>query len=293
MRRAQTARGAAFLIGGATGILALSAAALFLPPVFALDAAGAVAQTLAQATPAPAPAAPAAAEPSPARVPFGPGEKIYYQVSVGILGSTGKGSMEVAAVDTVLGRPAYHLRLDLKGGPSFARVDDTFQSWLDASTLAALRFEQRQKEVRYRRHRVFEFYPEERRWERTDKQQTGTLPTDRPLDDVSFLYYVRTLPLEVGKTYTIPHYFQAAGNPVILRVLRKERVKVPLGSYDTIVVQPIIKTRGLFGEGGEAEVYLSDDLRRIPVLVRSKVKLLGYMNLALRAYVPGEPLAGS
>ena len=122
---------------------------------------------------------------------------------------------------------------------------------------------------------------------------TGTprsFTTSRPLDEVSFLYYARTLPLEVGQTYTLNQYFKKDGNPVVLKVLRKERVRVPAGTFETIVVRPIIKTKGLFSEGGEAEVYFTDDERRIMVQMRSRVPVVGSISLHLKEYRPGEPL---
>lgn len=231
-------------------------------------------------------------EPAPAvaPVPFGVGERAEYKVSVGLFGGVGEGSMEVVTVDTIYGHPAYELRFDLKGGVLFAKIDDTFRSWLDVSSLAARRFEQRQHEVNFRRYRIFDFLVEEGRWERLDKDESGELPTDLPLDDVSFLYFARTLPLEVGETYTFHRYYKEDSNPVVLEVLRRERVTVPAGTFDTIVIRPIIKTKGLFGEGGEAEVYFSDDDRRILVQMRSRVPVLRHLNLELETYTPGVPL---
>jgi hypothetical protein len=113
------------------------------------------------------------------------------------------------------------------------------------------------------------------------------LPTDEPLDDVSFLYFARTIPLEVGQTYTFYRYYKESGNPVVLKVLRREKVRVPLGEFDTIVIQPVVRAGGLFGEGGEAEVYLTDDSRRLLVQLRSKVPVLGYLNLELVSYERG------
>jgi len=80
-----------------------------------------------------------------------------------------------------------------------------------------------------------------------------------PLDDASFLYFVRTLTLQVGAQYTFDRYFQLAGNPIVLNVLREERITVPAGTFDAIVVQPIIATRGIFSEHGRAEVWLRAD----------------------------------
>ena len=229
-----------------------------------------------------------------AGVPFGIGEKATYRVSLGIVGNVGTGSLEVVDLDTVNGHPSYELNMKLKGGIPLARVEDEYRSWLDVQSLFSRRFHQDQHEVRYERKRKFDFYPEELRWRRTDNGETGTLPTGQPLDDLSFLYYIRTLPLEVGKTYILNRYFNPDGNPVTVKVLRKQTFKTPnAGTFNTIVVQPIIKTKGLFSEGGQAEVYFTDDPRRIMVALKSKVKILKSLDMVLESYTPGERLKAS
>jgi hypothetical protein len=233
-------------------------------------------------------AAPGAPD-NPATVPFGPGERATYRVSLSRVGTVGHGEMHITGVQEIRGRRAYHIRFNIEGGVLFARVNDKFETWMDVSRLVSLRFVQNQHEVNYRRNRTFDFFPDEKRWV-LDNGDTGELATTDPLDDVSFLYYVRTLPLEVGRTYTLHRYFREDGNPVVVRVLRKERVRVPAGTFDTIVVQPVIKTKGLFGEGGRAEVYFSDDERRILVQLRSRVPVVGSLNLHLQTYTPGSQL---
>lgn len=226
-------------------------------------------------------------------VPFGLGERATYAVRLGRIGTVGQGTMHITGIETVDRRPTYRARLQIAGGIPLARVDDTFESWIDVQGLFSRRYHQDQKEVNFERQRQFDFFPERRAYRRTDTGETGTLPTDRPLDEVSFLYYARTLPLRVGETYTLNQYFREDGNPVVLRVLRKERVRVPAGTFETIVVQPIIRTRGLFGEGGQAEVFFSDDDRRILVMLRSRVRLVGSLSLHLREYEPGQPHAAA
>ena len=107
-----------------------------------------------------------------------------------------------------------------------------------------------------------------------------------PLDETSFLFFLRTIPLEVGRTYEFFRYFQPEGNPVVIRVLRKERIEVPAGTFNTIVVQPLITSPGLFSEKEKAEVWISDDNIRMVVQIRSHVKF-GSLRLALRKYTPG------
>ena len=225
-----------------------------------------------------------------APVPFGPGELASYQVKLGGV-SVGSGTMAVLGMETVHGRPTYHTALTVSGGIPLARVNDRFDSWIDAQGLFSRRFKQDQQEVRFERDRTYEFFPETRTYRRLDNGSTGTIPTDAPLDDVSFLFYARTLPLRVGETYTIPRYFKADGNPVVIQVLRKQTITVPAGRFQTIVIRPVIKAKGLFGEGGEAEVYFSDDDRRLMVHMRSKVPLIGSLTLHLRSYRAGEALS--
>ena len=107
----------------------------------------------------------------------------------------------------------------------------------------------------------------------------------QPLDDGSFLYFLRTIPLEVGQTYDFNRYFRPDRNPVRIKVLRKERVKVPAGTFDAIVVQPVIKTKGIFSENGHAEVWLSDDDRHIMLQLKSALSF-GSLNLYLKSYSP-------
>ena len=232
-----------------------------------------------------------AASNAPAAVPFGVGERMTYKVRLGIVGDVGSGSLEVVDLDTIHGRQTYELRFQLKGGVAFAKVDDDFRSWLDTRSLFSRRFKQDQKEVRYERHRTIDFFPEERRWRTTDGKESGVLPTAEPLDDVSFLYFLRTIPLEVGKTYSFNRYFKDDGNPVTVKVLRKQNVNIPeMGVFRTIVVQPIIKTKGLFSEGGKAEIYFTDDEKRILVQLKSKVKVLKSLDMTLQRYEPGDRL---
>ena len=237
-------------------------------------------------------AAPAAAQSAGARsVPFGVGERAEYEVSLGVFGDVGRGSMEIVKVENVHGHPTYHLRFKLQGKVAFARVDDTLESWLDTRGLFTRRIHQDQHEVNYQRDRWYDMFPDSMFYKRRSTGNTAPLASKEPLDEVGFLYWVRTQPLEVGKTYSYNRYYKESGNPVTLKVLRKETIKGEGGSnIPVIVVQPIIKTSGLFGEGGQAEVYFTDDWRRILVRMTSKVPVIGRLGLTLTSYTAGQRL---
>jgi len=224
-----------------------------------------------------------------APVPFGPGESQKYKVEWGVFGSVGEGSLDVVGVDTMHGYPSYHLNFKVKGGILFAKVDDEMQSWLDVSRLFTRRFDQKQHEVNYKRHKIYDFDIDRMEWTRQDNDEFGVLASAEPLDEVSFLYFVRTLPLVVGETYKFDRYFKAEGNPVVVKVLRRDSVKIDRDTYHTIVVQPIIRTKGIFSEGGEAEVHFSDDERRLIVHLRAKMSI-GTLKMWLQSYTPGRQL---
>lgn len=259
-----------------------------LPPALAAVALLALPQV---AAPVSAQEGPAQEGPAgrPATVPFGVGERAEYSVSLGIFGKVGRGSMEVVGVEEVNGHRSYHLRFDLNGKVLVGKVDDVFESWLDVDQLFARRFHKRQHEINYKTDRAYDFFPERMLYQNRATGNTAELASPEPLDEVSFLYFVRTLKLEPGRSYTFRRYYKASGNPVTLKVLRRETMTGPNGGeVPVVVVQPIIRTSGLFGEGGEAEVYFTDDPRRILVKMTSKVPIIGRLGLTLTGYTPGR-----
>jgi hypothetical protein len=223
-------------------------------------------------------------------VPFGIGERAVYRVSYNVVGRVGTGTMEILGIDTIRGSPAFHALFTLRGRFLLAQVNNRFESWLDTRGVFSHRFEQQTHEVNFKRRRSREFFPAELRWtgHTNDRPESGTLPTAEPLDDTAFLYFVRTLDLEVGREYLLDRYWNPQGNPVRIRVLRRQTVTVPAGTFNTIVLQPMIRTSGLFSEGGEAEVYFAEDGARQLVMLRAKVSF-GTLQLQLEQFTPGQP----
>ena len=128
-------------------------------------------------------------------------------------------------------------------------------------------------------------------WDREDNDETGPMPTKSPFDDISFLYFIRTLPLEVGDTYTFDRYFKDTGNPVIIEVIRRDSLETEAGVFGTIVVRPSFQSEGLFSEDGEAELHFSDDERRVLVYMKVDLPLFpGGISLHLNSIQEGFPV---
>ena len=228
-------------------------------------------------------AAPATSDAQPARaagapLPFRIGEYHEYDLKFGVI-SVGSGSLSVSGPDTLRGREVMRLRYEINGGVPFFRVRDVMESWFDTTNMLSLRFTQDLNEGSKHYNRFFDFYPDELIVLERGKPRAPTVAS--PLDDASFIFYVRTLDLQVGQTLSFSRYFRPNANPVTIQVLRKETITVPAGTFKTVVVKPIIRTSGIFSEGGQAELWFSDDPAH--TLIQMKAKLsFGSLSLYMR-----------
>jgi len=102
----------------------------------------------------------------------------------------------------------------------------------------------------------------------------------RALDVLSALHFVRTQPLTVGKDIVLDVYTKKKLWPLKVKVIKKEKIKVGDKKYRTILVEPIMREEGIFSAKGSILVWLTDDKRRIPVRMSSKV-LIGSVTVDL------------
>jgi hypothetical protein len=220
-------------------------------------------------------------------VPFAVGERADYSVKYGPF-SVGSGLMEVVGLDTIRGLETWHTIFRVRGGVPGYRVDDRMESWMDTRTLASLRHRQELSEGSRERERQFEIYPDRGTYVEDAREPQPTVAL--PLDDGSFLYFLRTIPLEMGKEYVFARYFRPDRNPVRIQVVRRDTISVPAGRFATVVIRPIINARGVFSESGRAEVWLTDDSRRLMVQMKSHLKF-GSLNLYLKSYRPAASVS--
>lgn len=223
---------------------------------------------------------------SAAHIPFGVGERMEYDVRFGRI-HVGNGDMEVLPMDTVRGRQTWHTVFHLSGGYLFYKVNDRYEDWFEVGSLSSLRYRQDIDEGSYEPKRLFEIYPDRQEFIEYNKEGEAKpvqASVRRPLDETSFLYYLRTVPLRVGMDTSFGNYFMADRNPVKFRVVRTDTIEVPAGRFAAIVVKPVFQSK-LFSEGGDAQIWLSDDDDHIMLQMKSKVRW-GSLNLYLKSYRP-------
>lgn len=224
-----------------------------------------------------------------ALAPFGPGEHLTYDVKVGWFGA-GTAWLSVEGFENVRGNLTYRAAMGIQGR-FIVGLNDRYKTWFDVHTLQSWRFTRDMNQGSYSGTRDYAFFPERMTWERQDNDESGPLPTEQPLDDIAFVYFLRTLPLEVGETYTFDRYFKETGNPVTVEVVRRDRRKTPAGEFDVIVVRPSFQSEGLFSEDGEAELEFTDDERRLLVYMWVDMPVVpGGVSLHLKSVTEGIPV---
>lgn len=214
-----------------------------------------------------------------------PGERGEYAVKYGVL-PVGSGTITIDA-DSVRGLPVWRMALSVSGGVPFFHVEERIESWFQPESLRALRFVQHLREGSRKYDRAYDFYPDRR--VAVDQEGKEFPSVEAPLDDASFIFFLRLQPLEVGRTYVYDRYFRAETNPVTVTVLRRERVEVPAGKFDAIVVRPVIKTSGVFRENGRAEAWLADDSTRMLLKLSAHIAF-GSLTVSLRHFTHVAPV---
>lgn len=224
------------------------------------------------------------------RAPFHPGESMEYTVKYGVV-PAGTLEIRIEEFDTFEGRPAYHFVFTAESNQAISYVYDinsVEESWFDAHEFYSLRYKRRSTENDRTREKEYAFDHDQNVRIEPDGDVEPTSP--RAVDQVAMFYYVRLLPLEPGTKFVLRNQADPDDNPLTLTVLKKERVKVPAGTYDTYVLDLDVKTDGgLFKKGGENRIWVTTDPLHVPIRISSKIGL-GSFQAELVDYARGAPV---
>jgi hypothetical protein len=161
----------------------------------------------------------------------------------------------------------------------FYTVDDRVESLLcmpgSSSTIGLPQsYRIKLREGRHRRDKEVRFEHAARRAVYLDhlkkKEQVFAIEGE-VFDPLSSFYLVRKADLEVGRSVFVNVFDSKRMWNVEIRVLRKERIETRMGSFDTIVIKPLMKSEGIFNRKGDMTIWLTDDDKRIPVMMKTKV----------------------
>jgi len=200
----------------------------------------------------------------------------------------GTATMEVLPMVERAGRTCYHLESIAQSAPFFDsiyRVRDRIDTMVDAQRFVTYQYQKVQNEGGYHADHKAVYDPAHGRVRYAD----GTT-LDAPLnalDVLSAFYRARIEKLTPGLSIYIPHHSDRKSFYLEVHVVRKEKVEVPAGSFSCVVIEPLVRDAGPFHNQGSLNIWLTDDARHLPVLMKSKVPV-GSVDAVLQSYTLGS-----
>ena len=210
--------------------------------------------------------------------PFHPGEKLTYNISWSNVFSAGTAVMEVKKEKADDGRDVLRFISTARTTgmvDSVYPVRDTIQSVFDPRIMMSLSYSLNQSHGKRKRKRELVFDHGNKKVTVTDdgKQEILDVPGNVQ-DALSSLYYVRTLEEFItGKPIVVTVHDSGKTWTVEVHVLGREKVKTPAGEFNTIKIKTYPKYEGVFLNKGEIFIWLTDDSRKVPVLMKSTITI--------------------
>jgi hypothetical protein len=210
--------------------------------------------------------------PAPAK-PFRSGESLKFSVQYGFI-KAGHAYLEVPSVRDWNGRQVYTLVARAESNAFFSRfykVRNRIESFWDKDGLYSWRYAENRREGGHREKNEIVFDHERHEARYLDGRIFPIPPQVQ--DALSSFYFTRCQALPIGGSIVFDYHASRKSMPLEVKVLGRERVETPAGTFECVAVEPILKAGGIFKNKGRLVIWLSDDERRLPVMMRSKVAI--------------------
>jgi len=217
---------------------------------------------------------------------FAAGEKLEYEVKFGAI-SAGQATLSIPDTQRISGRLCYHIVSKMWTNDffsSFFRVEDFVESFVDLHGIFPWRFHKQIREGKYRANRTAMF-DHLRGVVLENKREIAIPPFSQ--DVLSIFYYIRTQELEVGHPLQVESYADKKHYPLDVQVLRREKIKVPAGKFDCLLLEPAMRSGSIFEQKGKMWIWYSNDNRKLPVLIKSRINVVGSLSMELKKITPG------
>lgn len=207
------------------------------------------------------------------------GETLTYNVSWSNIFTAGIAVLKVENESLPEGRSALSFIIT---GHSTGVVDtlyhvhDVARSIFDPLTAQTLSSNIQEIYGKKQRRRKLSFDPEHRTViSKLNDDAPETFPVPKNVvDPLSALYVIRTMnDFTIGKSEVISVFENSKNWAVEIQILGREKVKTPVGEFDAIKLRTYPRYEGVFLNKGVVYLWLSDDDRKIPVLIKSSLKV--------------------
>jgi hypothetical protein len=200
------------------------------------------------------------------------------------MGTVGEGRMWIEGPVMLEGVTTWRLRFELQAGVGPIKARDRTSSWFDPVTRGILRYEKHEDHPLSASEETVVIHRSTGRWEDTQAKTSGALGSEVPLDELSFLYHLRTLPLERDTTFELHRHFDQSRNPIVVTIRGREVITTPAGIFRTRVVEMVVRDPKRYKGTGRLRIYLDEDVCHIPVRIESRMPRLGVTTLVLQGW---------
>jgi len=210
--------------------------------------------------------------PAPA-LAFGVRESLKFSVQYGFI-HAGSAWLEIPEVRQYKGHEVYLLLARAESNGFFSRfykVRERIESYWDRRGLYSRRYVEDRREGKFRQQSDIVFDPVRNEAIYSDGR-TFPVPA-RVQDALSAFYYFRTQALPLGGSIVFHYHASRKSQPLQVKVLGRERIETPAGTFNCVGIEPILKAGGIFKNSGRLVIWVTDDERRMPVLMKSKVAI--------------------
>lgn len=210
------------------------------------------------------------------------GEKLTFDIRYGLI-VAGIGTMSVDKEFDYKNREVQRVFFEAKSTPSFSwiyKVQNQYISYLDKYGIYPWKYIQKTREGSYKRDIEVEF--DQVRGLAFEKSKQYSIPPYTH-DIISAFFYFRNLDLKsakAGDVIKLSNYSKGKVFPLDVIIRGWQRITVPAGTFNCVVLEPLVKAGGLFKNEGTLMVWLTNDEYKIPVKVETKV-LIGSINVEL------------
>jgi hypothetical protein len=221
---------------------------------------------------------------------FGVGELLEFDIKYGFI-HAGSAVLQVRKIVNCGGYPTYHIVSTARTNKFFSfffKVDDRVESYVDIKGIFSHRFEKHLREGNFKADRVTNFNPKSH-LAITGKDSIPTYPFVQ--DMLSAFYYARTQNIQAGEPLHIDNHTDRKNYPIEVKVYGKEKVTVKAGTFDCLLLEPVLRTSTIFENVGKLFIWVTDDKYKMPVKMKSKV-VIGSFTAELKGYTRGEKSKG-
>ena len=215
-------------------------------------------------------------------LPFFIGEKLTFDVTLTGGARIGQSAMWVEGPSNMRGASTYLFHFNSRVRFALFTAESRSESWFDPVRHSSLRYSRYERSIVLHDDVFVNLYPEQKRWEATDGT-AGVSPTDSSLDELSFIFFLRTLPLTPGTSYRFDRHFDTTRNPVLVQVVRREVTATPLGELHTVLVEMRVRDPKHYEGEGLLRFNFTDDACRLPARIESTIPILGKAIMSLKA----------